>query len=91
MYIRYLFSSPFKDFGDHPYITSAKGLGGWVKKISFFADVQYNIDADIVDRWVQKVQKCADVLYGWSLGLASLVCWGWKNVANISLCHFIWI
>ena len=23
---------------DHSYITSAKGLGGWVQKMSFFAD-----------------------------------------------------
>ena len=26
---------------DHPYITSAKGLGGWGKKMAIFADVQY--------------------------------------------------
>ena len=25
---------------DHPYITSAKGLGGWSQKIAIFADVQ---------------------------------------------------
>ena len=23
---------------DHPYITSAKGLGGWVRKMAIFAD-----------------------------------------------------
>ena len=26
---------------DHPYITSEKGLVGWVQKIAIFADVQY--------------------------------------------------
>ena len=26
---------------DHPYITSAKGLGGWDQKNGIFADVQY--------------------------------------------------
>ena len=25
---------------DHPYITSGKGLGGWVEKMETFADVQ---------------------------------------------------
>ena len=34
--------------GDHPYITSAKGLGGWIKKMPTLADVQYCIQADIV-------------------------------------------
>ena len=24
---------------DHPYIMSAKGLGGWVQKMAVFADV----------------------------------------------------
>ena len=33
---------------DHPYITSAKGLGGWGQKMSIFADVQYCIYANIV-------------------------------------------
>ena len=28
---------------DHSYITSAKGQGGWVQKISVFADIQYCI------------------------------------------------
>ena len=26
---------------DHPYITSAKGLSGWVQKMAIFADLQY--------------------------------------------------
>ena len=34
--------------GDHPYITSAKELGGWGQKMAIFADVQYCIYADIV-------------------------------------------
>ena len=43
---------------DHPYITSAKGLGGWSRKIAIFADVQYCINyADIVDGWVRKSQN----------------------------------
>ena len=46
---------------DHPYITSAKGLGGWVKKKARFADVQYCIYADKVDG-VQKGQKYTDVI-----------------------------
>ena len=33
---------------DHPYITSAKGLGWWVKKMAVFADFHYCIYADIV-------------------------------------------
>ena len=32
--------------GEHPYITSAKGLDWWVKKKARFADVQYCIYAD---------------------------------------------
>ena len=34
--------------GDHPYITSAKILGGWVRKMAIFANVQYFMYADIV-------------------------------------------
>ena len=29
--------------GDHPYITSAYELGGWVQKIVIFADIQYTL------------------------------------------------
>ena len=46
--------------GDRPYITTAKGLGGW----EFFFDVQYCIYAE---KWVggsEKVQNYADVTYG---------------------------
>ena len=50
---------------DHPYITSVKGLGGWVQKGVVFADVQYCIYADIVGG-SEKVQKYFDVIYGWS-------------------------
>ena len=46
----------------HPYITSAKGLGGWVKKKARFADVQYCIYADKVGGWGPKRQKYADVI-----------------------------
>jgi hypothetical protein len=53
---------------DHPYITSANGLGGWVRKMAIFAAVQYYIYANV--GWMgesEKVQKCADVIIGWSL------------------------
>ena len=33
--------NPLFKLWDHPYITSAYGLGGWVQKIAIFADVQY--------------------------------------------------
>ena len=33
---------------DHPYITTAEELGGWVCKMAIFADVQYFIYAEIV-------------------------------------------
>ena len=46
---------------DHPYIMSAKGLGGWCWEIAIFADIQYCIYADIVDG-SEKVQKYADVI-----------------------------
>ena len=32
---------------DHPYNTSAKGLGGWGRKMAIFDDVQYCIYVDI--------------------------------------------
>ena len=45
-----------KLIGDHPYITSAYGLGGLVQKKATFADVQCCIyaDIDLVNGWVQK-------------------------------------
>ena len=43
--------------GDHPYITSAYKLGGWVQKMSIFADVQYCIYADLECGWVRKGLK----------------------------------
>ena len=46
---------------DHPYITSTKGLGGWVWKMIIFADVQHCIHAAIVVG-SDKVQKYADVI-----------------------------
>ena len=56
---------------DHPYITSAKGLGGWlVSKMVIFADVQHCIHAVIMDG-SEKVQKYADVIKGWSLSIFS--------------------
>ena len=56
----------WKDFvflflGDHPYITSAKGLGGWGQKMVIFADVQYCTYVDIVGG-SEKVQRYADVI-----------------------------
>ena len=45
----------------HPYITSSKGVGGWVQKMAIFADVQYCIYADIVEG-LEKVQKYSDVI-----------------------------
>ena len=52
---------------DHPYITSEKGLGGRVKKMTSFVDAQYCICADNLGGWIRKVQNYADVIYGWSL------------------------
>ena len=37
-----------KHIRDYPYVTSAKGLGGWVLKMAIFADVQYSIYAYIL-------------------------------------------
>jgi hypothetical protein len=49
--------------GDHPYITSAKGLGEWVQKNAIFVDVYYCIYADIFGGWVRKkLQTYADVI-----------------------------
>ena len=67
------YSCKFEDFQlflarNHPYITSGKGLAGWVgskKGGGEFADVQYCIYADIVGG-SEKVQKYSDVIYGWS-------------------------
>ena len=47
---------------DHPYVTSAKGLGGF-KKLQFLDNDQYCIYADCSEWVVQK--RCADVIYGW--------------------------
>ena len=46
----------------HAYITSAKGPGGWVKKMVNFANVQYCIYADKVGGWGPKRPKYADVV-----------------------------
>ena len=43
--------------GDHPFITSAIILGGWVRKMAIFANVQYFMYADIVGGWVGKSPK----------------------------------
>ena len=42
---------------DHPYITSAEGLGGWVQKMAVFTDFQYCIYADMGVGWVRKGPK----------------------------------
>ena len=42
---------------DHPYITSTKGLGGWVKKMASFADVQYILYLCWLGGWLGRVQK----------------------------------
>ena len=47
--------------GDHPYITSAKGLGGWSQNIIIFTDVQNRIHADIVGG-SEKLQKYSDII-----------------------------
>ena len=51
---------------DHPYIASAKGLGGflggWVKKKVRFADAQYCINADKVGGWVVGFKKAKNIL-----------------------------
>ena len=56
--------SPYNepDVRDHPYITSAKGLGRWVRKIAIFDD--YCINAELLVG-SEKVQKYADVIKGW--------------------------
>ena len=43
--------------GDQPYITLAKGLGGWSQNITIFADFQDRINASIVGQWVRKTPK----------------------------------
>ena len=64
----------FNKFWNHPYITSAKGLGRWVQIMSIFADVRYfiyaNIEGWLVGVWVrgsEKAQKYSDVIKEWSL------------------------
>ena len=57
---------------EHPYITSAKGLGGWVKKMAVFANVQYCVYIDIVGG-SEQVQKCADVIKEWSFSVNLVV------------------
>ena len=47
--------------GNHPYITSAKGLGG-LNLMVIFADVQYYIYFDILVGWVSKRPKNADII-----------------------------
>ena len=42
---------------DHPYITSAKRVGGWIQKMANFADVQYCIYAYKVGGWGPKRPK----------------------------------
>ena len=43
----------------HPYITSDRGLGGWVYKMASFVDILYCIYIDIivVGGWVRKSPK----------------------------------
>ena len=51
----YLLHGPPGMYGNiSPYITSSKGLGGWVRKMAIFADVQYCIHADEVCGWGPK-------------------------------------
>ena len=66
-YFNWKFPATVSCIRDHPYITSAKGLGGWVQKMAIFADVQYCIYADTEVGGLEKVQTYADVIYGWSL------------------------
>ncbi len=47
---------------DHPYITSAKGLGGSAWEMVIFADVYYCIYADTVGG-SEKVQKYAEIVW----------------------------
>ena len=46
---------------NHPYITSAKDLDGWVQKLASFADVPYSIYTDIV-QWVGGSEKLKKLL-----------------------------
>ena len=61
---------------DHPYITSAKGLGRWGQKMAIFTDVQYCLCWRRVGG-SEKVQKCAAVIWGWSVSLKSFQYRGW--------------
>ena len=53
--------SNWNGLGDHPHITSAKGLGGWVWKMVVFDDDQYYIYADIFG---SMLHRYADVIRG---------------------------
>ena len=66
---------------DHPYITSDKGLGGWVQKAAVVADVQHYIYADEVGG-SEKVQNYSDVIYEWSLTLNG------QGMLNKIIAHF---
>ena len=47
----------FLDIRDH-YLGKRTGyVGGWVQKLTIFADVQYCIYADLVGGWVTKHEK----------------------------------
>ena len=77
----FLLASQIKLLRDHPYITSAKGLGGWVKKNCSFCwrSVLYlcwHGDGNYRGSSYVQIQKCADVVYGWSL-----------SPAKPALCH----
>ena len=58
-------------FRNHPYITSAKGLGRWVRNMALFADFQYiqYLCSHSLGGRVRKGQKYADVIYRWSLSI----------------------
>ena len=48
----------YRTIRDHPYIKSARGLGGWVQKKAIFPDVQYCIYAKNHSGWAgQKKSK----------------------------------
>ena len=61
---------------DHPYITSANGLGGWArwgqKNCNFYADVQYCLCLSRVGEWVRKSPK-----------------WCWRNIGMVPKYFFM--
>jgi hypothetical protein len=64
----------------HPYITSAKGLGGWGQKLVIFADIQYyQSHYREVQRWEIFMEQ--ELRFGLDLGRLALLK---KKMSNFS-------